>query len=106
MSDEVMDTVEGVPAKPTVTRPARSKSAPARRASETKKATPKVVEDTEEIDEEPAPEPIRLTLKPTGETLNYATFQLPRVGDNGKKSVVTGTVYAPKGTRTIKILVI
>lgn len=104
MSEDVIETAEETPA---VTRPARNKSAAARRA----KAAPKAVENNvpegaEEEEDEPVPAaPVRLVISQTGETPNYAVFQLPRTGSDGNKSPVCGTIYAPKGTRVVKVLV-
>lgn len=103
MSEDVIETAEETPA---VTRPARNKSAAARRAKAAPKAVENNVPEGAEEDDEPVPTaPIRLVIEPTGETANYAVFQLPRTGSDGNKSPVCGTIYAPKGTRVVKVLV-
>jgi hypothetical protein len=102
MSDEVIETTEETPA---VTRPARTKSAAVRRAKATKPVENNVPDGAEEDDEPVPTAPIRLVIEPTGETANYAVFQLPRTSSDGNKSTVCGTIYAPKGTRVVKVLV-
>lgn len=78
-------------AKPTTTRPSRArntapKSAPA-------KAAPAA-----------APERVAIELEYAGDTSRYAKFIVP--SEPGVKGSVAGKIYAPLGTKMVKVLVV